>query len=144
MLSASTAIAEEIYPEVKVMEPYIELHTGPGAGYPIFYVVDRGEFIEVIKRKTDWFKVRDEKGKTGWVSRAQLEKTFVPGGEQIQLRRVSLDNFSGRRWEAGLLGGEFIDSPVFEFVWRICDDRKPVCRSIGITGDGNIYQQLDR
>ena len=31
---------------VEVSAPYIELHTGPGRGYPIFYVAERGEDIE--------------------------------------------------------------------------------------------------
>lgn len=112
LLNSSLVMAEEVYPEVKVTDPYIELHTGPGAGYPVFYVVERGEFVEVMKRKTDWFKVRASDGKVGWVVRAQMEQTLTPGGEQTQFAEVSLGDFSSRRWEAGLLGGKFNDSPV--------------------------------
>ncbi len=112
LLSAPTALAEELYPEVKVVAPFIELHTGPGAAYPIFHVVDRDEFIEVIKRKTDWFKVRTLKGTTGWVSRRQMEKTLTPSGEMTQVAEVGLGDFSKRRWEAGLVGGTFNRAPV--------------------------------
>jgi hypothetical protein len=101
-----------VYPEVKVADPYIELHTGPGAGYPIFYVVDRGDFVEVIKRKTDWFKVRTAKGKTGWVIREQMEKTLTPSGEVTQFADAGLGDFSKRRWESGLVGGTFNSTPV--------------------------------
>jgi hypothetical protein len=112
LLGASVALAEEVYPEVKVADPYIELHTGPGAGYPIFYVVDRGDFVEVIKRKTDWFKVRTAKGKTGWVIREQMEKTLTPSGEVTQFADAGLGDFSKRRWESGLVGGTFNSTPV--------------------------------
>jgi len=112
LLLVSLANADEIYPEVKVADPYIELHTGPGEGFPIFHVVDRGEFVEVIKRKTDWFKVRTVKGTTGWVSRAQMEKTLTPSGGATQFADAELGDFSKRRWEAGLVGGDFNSAPV--------------------------------
>ena len=31
-----------------VNDPYIELHTGPGRGYPIFHVTERGERIIIL------------------------------------------------------------------------------------------------
>ena len=114
-LFAAAAQAEEAYPEVKVADPYIELHTGPGGGYPIFYVAERGEFVEVIKRKTDWFKVRTARGKTGWVEIAQMERTLTPGGEATRFAEAALGDFSSRRWEAGLLGGDFNGAPVMTF-----------------------------
>jgi hypothetical protein len=114
-LLAVAAQAEEAYPEVKVADPYIELHTGPGGGYPIFHVVERGEFVEVIKRKTDWFQVRTAKGKTGWVERAQMERTLTAEGEATQFADAALGDFSKRRWEAGLLGGDFNGAPVMTF-----------------------------
>jgi hypothetical protein len=103
---------EEVYPEVKVADPYIEMHTGPGAGYPIFNVVDRGDFVEVIKRKTDWFKVRTVMGKIGWVNRSQMEKTLTPTGEPAEFADAGLGDFTKRRWEMGLVGGTFNGSPV--------------------------------
>ncbi len=112
LLGSSLLMAEETYLEVKVMDPYIELHTGPGVGYPVFHVVDRDELIEVLKRKTDWFKVRASNGKTGWADRAQMELTLMPSGDQTRFTEVSLGDFSSRRWEVGLVGGQFNDLPV--------------------------------
>ena len=112
LLTASMAMAEETYLEVKVVEPFIELHTGPGEGYPIFYVVGRGDYVEVIKRKTDWFKVRTVKGKTGWVIRTQMEQTLTPSGEATHFTDAGLGDFSSRRWEVGLTGGSFNSAPV--------------------------------
>lgn len=111
-LGSTLAWADEQYAEVKIADPYIELHTGPGEGYPIFHVIDRGALVEVIKRKTDWFKVRNANGVTGWVSRAQMENTLTPSGEATAFSDVGLGDFSKRRWEAGLVGGTFNGDPV--------------------------------
>ena len=110
MFSAAT-FADEIS-EVKVADPYLEMHTGPGEGYPIFHVVDRDEFVDVLKRRTDWFQIRTRKGKTGWVGYAQMEKTLTSTGEKTNFVEVSLDDFSNRRWEMGLVGGVFNSAPV--------------------------------
>jgi len=107
LLTAASAQATEEYALLQVADPFIELHTGPGVGYPVFHVVDRDGFIEVLKRKTDWFKVRTPDGKRGWVARAQLEKTLTSDGENTHLQEAALGDFSQRRWEFGLLGGVF-------------------------------------
>ena len=62
VLSASWAMAEDALPEVQVVEPYIELHTGPASGYPVFYVAEKGEWIQVLKSRTSWYKVQTRKG----------------------------------------------------------------------------------
>ena len=54
----------------QVTDPYIELRTGPGRGYPVFFVAARGEWIDIELRHTDWFHVRTDGGKVGWVHRA--------------------------------------------------------------------------
>jgi len=108
----STATFAEEYPEVQVTDPYLELHTGPGEGFPIYYVVDRGEFVEVLLRKTDWFKIRTGKGQVGWVDREQMLKTLAPGGQQTELKELSIDDFTSRRWEIGVVGGAFNNDPV--------------------------------
>jgi uncharacterized protein YraI len=108
----STTLAADELAEVKVADPYLEMHTGPGEGYPIFHVVDRGEFVEVLKSRTVWYKIRTTKGMIGWVGRAQMEKTLTPTGEGTEFTEISLDDFSSRRWEVGLVGGVFNSAPV--------------------------------
>ena len=106
-LIARVVLAEEQYFTVVVAEPYLELHTGPGRGYPVFHVVDRGDEIEVIKRRTDWFKVRTARGKEGWVKRADMQLTLTAAGEPAQFANAGFDDFSQRRWEGGVLAGDF-------------------------------------
>ncbi len=104
---AAPVYGDTTYEKVKVADPYIELHTGPADGYPIFHVTERGEWIEILSRRTEWFKVRTTDGKEGWVNRSQLEQTLTPTGEQAAFKDVALSDFSTRRWEFGLLGGDF-------------------------------------
>jgi uncharacterized protein YgiM (DUF1202 family) len=89
-----------------VAEPFLELHTGPGRGFPVFHVVDRGEQIEVVKRRTDWFQVRTGKGVKGWVMLEQMSATLNGAGQPTTLDEPTVDSWMARRWEAGLQIGD--------------------------------------
>ena len=92
---------------VSVADPYLEMHTGPGKGYPVFHVVDRGESIDILMRRTDWFQVRAENGTEGWVDRAQMERTLVPTGSPIEFAEADQEDFTYSRWELGGMAGDF-------------------------------------
>ncbi len=104
-LLASTHAAEDY--EVVVADPFLELHTGPGRGYPVFYVIDRGTTVTVLKRRTDWFKVSGDRGTEGWVPRQQILATLGLTGDPVDLREPSREDFATRRWEAGVMAGDF-------------------------------------
>lgn len=104
-LWASEARAAHV--RVEIADPYIELRTGPGRGFPVFHVEERGAQIDLLERKTRWFKVRTDKGIEGWVDRGQLERTLDPDGERVQLKDATLDDYTQRRWEFGLMTGEY-------------------------------------
>lgn len=112
LLFTATATAADEYREVKIADPFIELHSGPGRGFPVFYVEDRGQSIKIIKRKTDWFKVETANGTQGWVHHDQLLLTLTPEGERTQIKEPSGEDFLRRRTEAGVLGGDFSGSEV--------------------------------
>jgi len=92
---------------VAVADPYLEMHTGPGRGYPIFHVVDRGENVEIVMQRTDWFLVRDSRGDEGWVDQAQMELTLKPDGSEFDLLQANIDDFTNAKWELGVLAGDF-------------------------------------
>ena len=104
-LAATSAHAEDVDMRVQIAEPYLELHTGPGRGYPVTQVIERGEWVGVRLRRTDWFKVRTSQGKEGWVSRAALETTITEAGTPIRLRDLIFDDYRSRRFELGFAGG---------------------------------------
>ena len=101
------AYAEDPPQTVEIADPYIELHTGPGRGYPVFHVEERGASIAILKRKTNWFKVRTAREIEGWVDSAQLERTLDPEGEQVHVQDATAEDYDRRRWEAGIMSGEF-------------------------------------
>lgn len=107
LCALSVAQARDGYYEVVVAEPYIELHTGPGRGYPVFYVVDRGEQLEVMKQRTDWYKVRSEAGVEGWASVQSMSMTMQPDGRPAKIDNPDRDDFSERRREIGIQLGDF-------------------------------------
>ncbi|MCZ6618108.1 MAG: SH3 domain-containing protein [Gammaproteobacteria bacterium] len=97
-------------PEVVVSDPYIEMHTGPGRGYPVFYVAGQGDRIQILKQRTEWFKVRVPRGQRlqeGWVHVEQMRHTLDLEGNQIDFGKIALGDFARRRWELGLNGGDF-------------------------------------
>jgi uncharacterized protein YgiM (DUF1202 family) len=93
--------------EVVVADAFIELHTGPGRGYPVFHVVARGNTITIIKRHTDWFNVRDTRGKAGWVPQRQLEKTLTAKGDGVKVGASTRKDYLNRRWEFSVGTGDF-------------------------------------
>jgi hypothetical protein len=92
---------------VAVADPYLEMHTGPGRGYPIFHVVDRGETVEIVMQRTDWYLVRDADGDEGWVDQGQMELTLTRDGSEFDVERASLADFTNAKWELGVLAGDF-------------------------------------
>jgi Bacterial SH3 domain/Outer membrane protein beta-barrel domain len=97
----------ETYQKVKIADPYADMHTGPGGGYPIFHVVQRGEIVEVIQRRTSWFKIRKSEDLIGWVSIEQMSETISPVGEKTEFTDVTQEDFIKRHWELGVMGGSF-------------------------------------
>jgi len=110
MAAISMAWAEGL--EVTVADPYLELHTGPGRGFPIVNVVERGATVRVLKRRTDWFQVVDTDGREGWVHRSQMAATLVPAGERMEVDDPAREDFGAHRREVGLLIGDFGGSNV--------------------------------
>ena len=100
---------EKYQPQVVVSDPYLELHTGPGRGYPVFYVAGQGDRITLLKRRTDWFKiaVTSPREKQGWVHRDALRHTLDLDGGEIDFGALGMEDFSQRRWEVGFTGGDF-------------------------------------
>jgi uncharacterized protein YgiM (DUF1202 family) len=109
--TASTPSGDE---RLQITEPYLELHTGPGRGYPVFFVAGRDEWITIELRHTDWYKVRTEGGKVGWVNRAQLESTLTAAGSRKSFRDILLDDYLSRRVQLGAAWGHFKSEPMLK------------------------------
>lgn len=98
-LHVGLAEAADKYLVLVVTDPYLEMHSGPGRGFPIVYVIGRDELVTVLYSRTDWFKVRAPRGQEGWVRRADLAKTLLATGEPAPI--PPYPDFASHRWEVG-------------------------------------------
>lgn len=94
-------------PTLEVIDPYVEMHTGPGRGYPVFYVIEQGEKIELITRRPDWYEVKAKGKRLGWVKAAQIARTLQPTGEPVDLPSVSYGDYLKNSWRIGFSVGPF-------------------------------------
>lgn len=95
------------YLQVFVTAPYLELRTGPGRGYPVTQVVPREESVDVLKRRTDWFKVRTERGIEGWASQRDMLATVLADGTPFTFPIGDRAGFSSHRFEMGAFAGDY-------------------------------------
>lgn len=112
-IEGTTSVAESEH--LRITDPYIELHTGPGRGFPVFFVVARDLWIAIELRHTDWYKVRTDDGKVGWVHRQQLQTTLTTAGNTKTFRDVLLDDYLNRRVQLGAAWGQFKSEPMLKF-----------------------------
>lgn len=110
LLLAPTLQADDETPSSRVTDAYIEMRTQPGRGYPVFYIAERGDRIELLRRRTDWVEVRTPRGVEGWVHVDDLGRTVDEQGEALGIRSAGRDAFTERDWEFGVLVGGYGDS----------------------------------
>ncbi len=109
--STGQAIVSE---QLTVSDPFLEMRTGPGRGYPVFFVVARGQAVVVELRHTDWYKLRAAGGQIGWVHRRQLETTLTAAGSSKTFRDIALDDYLARRVQMGAAWGRFKSEPMLK------------------------------
>ena len=93
--------------QVFVTSPYLELHTAPGRGYPVFHVVPRGDSVDVLYRRTDWFKVRTERGVEGWAAQRDMLQTQLADGTPFTFDMGDRSGFTSHNFEMGIFAGEY-------------------------------------
>lgn len=98
-------LAKRLKRTVYVVEPFANMHTGPGRGYPITHVLEKNDAAVILKQRTDWLKVEAARGKVGWVNQRLLQASFSEGGEPIIFEPNATTAFENRTFEFGLLGG---------------------------------------
>jgi opacity protein-like surface antigen len=117
-LAPAVAGARE-YLQLFVTEPYLELHSGPGRGYPVFHAVPRDQSVDVLFRRTDWFKVRTERGVEGWASQADMLKTVLADGSPFKFDLGDRAGFASHRYELGVFAGEYGGANLISAYWSV-------------------------
>jgi hypothetical protein len=96
--------------QVYITAPYLELRTGPGRGFPVFHVAERDESVEVLFRRTDWFKVRTERGVEGWAAQRDMLRTVLADGTPFKFDLGDRAGFTSHNFEMGIFVGEYSGS----------------------------------
>jgi hypothetical protein len=114
LISSVNAIAKEDkdYLKLEVIDAFVEVRTGPGRAYPIFYVIEEGEAVDVLAKRTGWYEVRAANGKTGWATASQLSRTLQKTGEPADLPSVSFGDYQKNKWRVGFAYGEVFDGEI--------------------------------
>ena len=89
-----------------VIDTYVEVHSGPGRGFPVFYVIEQGETIEVLTRRPGWYEIRSPNGRVGWTRASQIARTIQATGEPADLPSVSYGDYIRGSWVTGFSFGE--------------------------------------
>lgn len=102
--------------EVVVLEPYIELRTGPGRGFPVFHVVEQNQPIQLLKRRTNWVLVQsmERRPEQGWVRSDEIAKTAAAYDDAGEVLYASLDDFDRSNsgyFQWTVSGGDFDGAP---------------------------------
>lgn len=105
--AAHAADKSEKLQELFVSEAYLELHEGPGRGYAVTQVVPRGEAIDVLYRRTEWFRVRTHRGVEGWAHQRDMRKTLLADGSTFTFDLGDRAGFTRHNWEMGVLAGDY-------------------------------------
>jgi hypothetical protein len=95
------------YLQVFVTAPYLELHTGPGRGFPVAQVVARDESVDILKRRTDWFKVRTQRGVEGWASYKDMLSVVLADGSAFTFPMGDRAGYTSHKGEMGMYGGDY-------------------------------------
>ncbi|MEM9101032.1 MAG: outer membrane beta-barrel domain-containing protein [Pseudomonadota bacterium] len=110
---------------VTIDDNYIDVHSGPGRGFPKVYVIEKGESILLIEAKTDWVKIKThpdkEAGRVGWIRRDFLAGAKITLADSESTLTWADENFLNQRFELGYFAGDFSDEPLVAVrgAWRI-------------------------
>lgn len=131
--------------KVIVGAEYLNLYTGPGRGYVINHVVEYGEPLWLLKRRTDWVKVMTRTGEFGWTKISDLDEIFGTDGEQVMVPTPGVDDARERGLRFGFTYGDFEGanslgiSLGYRFTGNISAELR-AAQTIGAYSDSQTYQ----
>ncbi|PKM20970.1 MAG: hypothetical protein CVV11_05745 [Gammaproteobacteria bacterium HGW-Gammaproteobacteria-15] len=98
---------------VKVSGDFVNLHSGPGRGYPIVQVAIKGEALILNKRRTDWVQV-EFKQQHYWLARADLTQLVTLQQQTFTVSDDRIAQYEQRSLEAGFVFGDFNGSSFYQ------------------------------
>ncbi|MBX2858577.1 MAG: SH3 domain-containing protein [Cellvibrionaceae bacterium] len=107
LVSSMSLAKDKAILRLQVIDPYADVHSGPGRGYPVLHAIEEGEYIDVLTRRPGWYEVRTQNGRVGWVTAAKISRTIQVSGEPADLPDVSFGDYLKNTWRVGYSAGVF-------------------------------------
>jgi len=126
--------------------PFVELHSGPSAGYPVVHVVEKNENVIVLIKRTSWLKVKDKRGIEGWLHEDDLFGLSQNGNAITQAENTQL-SFQHRDVESGVMYGD-LEGANFYNVYLgysftpVFSAEVSVGKALGSISDSNLYEVM--
>ena len=126
--------------------PYVDLHSGPGNGYPIINVIEKDDLVTVLIKRTSWIKVEDKRGGQGWFHQdALFQVSHI--GEKVSLNDIEYNDYQQRTWEGSVMFGDFNGANFYDlalgYVFSpVISAELSVGKSQGGISDSDIYELL--
>ena len=126
--------------------PFVELHSGPSAGYPVVHVVEKNENVIVLIKRTSWLKVKDKRGIEGWLHEDDLFGLSQNGNAITQTENTQL-SFQHRDVESGVMYGD-LEGANFYNVYLgysftpVFSAEVSVGKALGSISDSNLYEVM--
>ncbi|PKI13818.1 SH3 domain-containing protein [Colwellia sp. 12G3] len=141
-------LAEEVDTNALLIEvAFVELHSGPGVGYPVLHVVEKGEYLTVQVKRTSWLKVTDKRNNTGWLHQDELLGLTTQQGEKLTSAEISWRDFQDRHYEAGVMYGDFAGAHFYnaQFAYlftSVFSGEVSVGKALGTISDSDLYEAM--
>lgn len=142
----ASALADDNPVVLQIEASYIELHSGPGIGYPIVNVIEKGELVEVLVKRTSWLKVKDQRNNIGWLSQNDL-LGLTQQGKKITQAELTLTDFHNRDYEAGVMYGDFEGADFYNIylgyaLSPVFTAEISAGKALGEISDSNLYEVM--
>lgn len=146
LLISVNALANEVVSKLTIDVSYIELHSGPGVGYPIINVIEKGESVELIAKRTTWLKIKDKHNNIGWLNQDDLIGLTHQGNKLVNSQYTTQD-FLIRNYEAGVMYGVFEDSDFYNIfldysLSTVFGVELSAGKALGNISDSDIYEVM--
>ena len=125
--------------------PFVELHSGPGIGYPVIHVVEQNEQISVLIKRTSWLKVKDMRGIEGWLRESEL-LGLSQNGKKVS-STPQWQSFQDHDVEGGVMYGDLAGANFYNIYLGyaftpVFSSEISAGKALGNISDSNLYEVM--
>jgi SH3-like domain-containing protein len=125
--------------------PFVEMHSGPGIGYPVIHVVEQNEQISILVKRTSWLKVKDRRGIEGWLRESEL-LGLSQNGKKVS-STPQWQSFQNHDVEGGVMYGDLAGANFYNIYLGyaftpVFSSEISAGKALGSISDSNVYEAM--